>query len=174
LIYRWEANKVDEVASLLPLPNCDEWAALRLVELSKGKNMPRSLMVLSVVFLAAFSTVSLQAACGGGGYTVVKSSKPTGVNAAPQQQQQQQVNYTRVVSAPSSGVVHESARPSSEYREVSRASRETSEKIEKLQREVDKTQAKLDRCSGECDKERRKLAEAKAKLAGYQNQPQRN
>ncbi len=49
----------------------------------------------------------------------------------------------------------------SEYRvqEVS------SSNLDKLQRDVDKAQAKLDNCVGDCDSERRKLAEANAKLA---------
>jgi molecular chaperone GrpE (heat shock protein) len=57
---------------------------------------------------------------------------------------------------------------SSQERKVSRESSNSDSrgsKLADLQRDVNKAQAKFDRCQGDCENERRKLEQAKAKLA---------
>jgi hypothetical protein len=92
---------------------------------------------LVVLFIAGLSSASVNAACGGGGYTPSKPSKPSS-----------EVSYTSTIVS------------SDQHRDVS-------EKMDRLQNDLDKAQAKLRNCTGECAKERRKVNEASDKLAAH-------
>jgi hypothetical protein len=124
------------VAQILPsdkcvvpvIPDCRKEMIMRLVY-----------KWLVVLFVAGITSASANAACGGGGYTPSKSSKPSS-----------HVSYTSNTGS------------SDQHREVA-------EKMDKLQNELDKAQMKLRNCSGECNKERRKVNEANEKLAAHIN-----
>jgi len=103
--------------------------------------MQRTLGFLSFVVLVVVTSVSAQAACGGGGYKVVTPAVKVGSGKS--------------VS------VATSSTSSTQY-----ASQPVyNSKLADAQKDIDKAQAKLDRCSGDCEKERRKLQEAQAKYA---------
>lgn len=119
--------------------------------------MHRGQSLLSFVVLVAVTSISAQAACGGGGFKpskgspkkgdVVYVSSPTTVQAGAQVSTQTTRSGAQLSSQPVQQTVYRNP------------------KLDGAQRDIDKAQEKLDRCVGDCEKERRKLDEAKAKYA---------
>ena len=85
---------------------------------------------------------SAHAACGGGGYKHSTEESTREVRT----QREIPAAYQEVQSSSASPVMHSS-------------------RLDVLRRDVENAQAKLDDCTGDCEKERRKLAEAQARLA---------
>lgn len=127
------------------------------------------LRCMSFVACVAFSDVSIQAACGGGGY---KPSKQTVRREEVRQE------YTRPVASSGSQSTpgfdtsrFEALRARldlnhDQYLEIYKAKQEIGERLEQARRDVARAQTGLDRCHGNCESEKRALAEAQAKLRG--------
>lgn len=121
--------------------------------------------IFSFAALLAVTSITAEAACGGGGFKPSKNSPKKGdvvyVSSTP-------VTQTSAASAtqPVAGSTVTASQPAAPL--ASQPVQQTAyrnPKLESAQRDIDKAQAKLDRCVGDCEKERRKLEEAKAKYA---------
>ena len=108
--------------------------------------MKHSFHFLSSVFAVALLSASAHAACGGGGYKAAAADESTHPAIRTEARTETETVRTNSRTDVRNTAVH-------------------NPKLDSLQRDVDAAQFRLDHCTGDCDKERRKLAEAQAKLA---------
>ncbi|HYG74959.1 MAG TPA: hypothetical protein VEK08_08155 [Planctomycetota bacterium] len=129
--------------------------------------------------LIVISAASTQAACGGGGYSVSRESKPAVVRQQPRQERQevrmQSKSQSQSVSyrAPDfdmrrfDALSHRLELSGRQQEQVFNARQKVQERHDQLNREVARAMAKYESCQGRCDNEWRKLQDANAKLKAF-------